>query len=450
MSSVIGTDEIGLSQLLEVLASFQIEACMFGVALVCFQFLHRRLLEDRRKSKVSPSKPMVRTSVPISVPVALPAGQLTERDYSELIKACGEAHEVDLARELWSEMVASQANDKAALGSMVEVLVSNRCTAEAWKVVKCVREGDADAMQHLKDQIQIYSTLLRGFAKAQQHNEVWALFSEMRAQSVPMNTITFNTVLNSMTRIGRIQEIPEFLETMRVEGPRGAPDTVTFSTIIKGYCQAGDMDAALGLLDVMSEMKVKADEFTFNALLEGCVTHRRLKEALRLLDLMQELGLPPSNHTLCVAVKVLGRMHRLGQAFAMVEDVSKAHGVRPNIQVYTCLMQACFHSRRIRKAFDLYNKVVEQGLVSVDSKMYTVLARGCLSCGATDKAAMVLRVAYRLPCSGSLLAVEGRLHGISADCLKEVLAELRRQRPEEADALEADIAVCVAPPRRRQ
>jgi len=445
MQEVFGFDEVTLVQLLlELVWSFQVEVCLFGAAVLCFQFLHGGLLESIQKDKASPSKKHKLRDA--AAYVEAPAKDSAEPDYSEMIKACAKARNLERAREIWSEMAAKQRTDKAALRSMVEALVAQGCTVEAWELAN--REWEESELE--QDQIHIYSALLRGFAKAPQHSDVCALYREMRERQVPMNTITFNIVLNSMARLGRMHLVPEFLEVMRAEGPRGAPDTVTFSTIINGYCHNSDVDAALKLFDLMLETEIKPDEFMFNSLLDGCAKHRRLKEALRVLDIMQEQGVPLSNCTLSIAMKVLGRAHRLGQAFDLVDRMSKTHGLRPNIQVYTCLMQACFQGRRIRKAFDLYNRVVAEGLAAIDAKVFTALVRGCLSCGAAEKAAMVVRAAYGLPSCGTLLAPEGRPQGTSPECIEEVLAELRRKDPAEAEALEAELAACVPPPRRRK
>merc|ERR1719436_870882 len=169
----------------------------------------------------------------------------------------------------------------------------------------------------------------------------------------------------------------------------------------------------------MIEKKIKPDEITFNSLLEGCAKTRRLKDALRLLDLMKEQGVPPSNITISIAVKVLGRAHRLSQAFHMAESLSKQHGFKLNIQVYTCLMQACFQSRRVRKAIDLYNRIVEEHLALVDEKTYSVLVTGCLNCGAVDRAVAILRAAYHLPHADGIRVQEGQPQGVEQECVQK-------------------------------
>ena len=44
---------------------------------------------------------------------------------------------------------------------------------------------------------------------------------------------------------------------------------------------------------------------------------------------------------LSIIVKLLGYARRLYKAFQLVEDLSNQNGFRPNVQVYTCLTEAC-------------------------------------------------------------------------------------------------------------
>merc|ERR1719486_1257032 len=140
---------------------------------------------------------------------------------------------------------------------------------------------------------------------------------------------------------------------------------------------------------------------------------------------MKGAGIAPSNYTLSIIVKVLGHARRLGQACSMVEDLSTKHGFRPNVQVYTCLVQACFLNRRLEKALAVHNTMIEAGCTA-DEKFYAVLARGCLQLHQPLKAIEVVRAAYRLP--GHSLAAparSGRPVGIEARALDEVAARLR-------------------------
>lgn len=360
-----------------------------------------------------------------------------------MIKAFGQAGDVERIWGLWQDMIARQViPTPITLGCMVEALVMNGCAEDAWEIA---RTTGKDLRLQPSDHTIIYSTLIKGFSWSKQYDKVAALYLEMKEKGIPRNAITYNTILNSMARCGQMSEMMGLLEDMRSTDPPVEPDIVTYSTIIKGYCQSGDLDKGLALLKQMrAQAKIVPDEVLYNSLLDGCARQHRLEEALGLLDEMRASSVVPSNYTLSIACKLLGRARRLPQAFSMVETLSQEYGFQPNIAVYTCLIQACFHNRQLGKALALHDQILREG-VTPDEKTYTALAQGCLTAGAADKAAAVVRCAHHLPCGGLLQQTPGRPQGVEAACVEKVIAELGRTNLAAARELEADLRTCARP-----
>merc|ERR1719498_1568147 len=346
---------------------------------------------------------------------------LTAPTYGSMIKAYGQAHDVEQVWRLWHEMSNRQVRPTSiTLGCMVEALVMNNCSNEAWSLVRKIADDKDDSA--LLNTV-IYSTILKGFAMAKRSDRLMALYEEMRAKDIPCNTITYNTMLNAFAKCGDMHKVPKLLEDMKTADPPVEPDIVTYSTMVKGFCAAGDVDRGMKLLHEMKdEGKLIPDEVMFNSLLDGCARQHRLDDALRLLDNMKEAGVAPSNYTLSIMVKLLGRARRLNQAFSMVKSVCEEHGFRANIQVYTCLIQACFHNRHTAKALALHDQIVAEGC-ALDQKAYVALVRGCLQAGAVDRAADVVRCAHHIAGHG-LQQSSGRAPGVDSRCLEEVLTKL--------------------------
>jgi len=348
---------------------------------------------------------------------------LTAPTYGSMIKAYGQAHDIDQVWILWEEMSKRQVRPTAiTLGCMVEALVMNHCCDQAWQLVQKLA---ADESHKSLLNTVIYSTILKGFAMSKRPDRLMALYEEMRASGIPCNTITYNTMLNAFAQCGDMHRVPQLLQDMKNSTPPVEPDIVTYSTMVKGFCAGGDVDKGLQLLNDMEtadDGRLAPDEVMFNSLLDGCARQHRLDDALRLLDNMKEAAVAPSNYTLSIMVKLLGRARRLNQAFAMVKSVCEEHGFRANVQVYTCLIQACFHNRHPSKALALHDQMVEEGCV-LDQKAYVALARGCVQAGAVDRAADVVRCAHHIP-GHNLRQPNIRAPGVDARCLEEVLAKL--------------------------
>merc|ERR1719217_1997866 len=346
---------------------------------------------------------------------------LTAPTYGSMIKAYGQAHDVERLWELWNEMNQREVKPTAiTLGCMIDALVKNQAVDSAWQLLHELLQDEQ--LKALVNTV-IYSTVLKGFAMSKQVNKVFEVYTEMRTREVQCNTITYNTMLDACARCSSMDRVSQLLEDMKACNVE--PDIITYSTIVKGYCQSGDVDRAFKVLDDMkSGGKFAPDEILYNSLLDGCAKQHRVDEALRVLADMNKGGTPPSNYTLSILVKLMGRARRLDEAFSMMEDLCRQHGFRPNIQVYTCLITACIHNRRIDRAMQLHDTMIEEAGCQPDEKLYSVLARGCLQAGFLEKAAKVIRAAYQLPGHSMAVPKRGSASGVEPQLLEEVVSTL--------------------------
>jgi pentatricopeptide repeat protein len=346
---------------------------------------------------------------------------LTAPTYGSMIKAYGQAHDVERLWELWNEMAQREVRPTAiTLGCMVDALVKNQAVESAWQLLHSLLKDEQ--LSSLVNTV-IYSTVLKGFAMSKQVGKVFEVYSEMRAREVQRNTITYNTMLDACARCSSMDRVSQILEDMKASAVE--PDIITYSTIVKGYCLSGDVDKAFEVLsDMKHDSKFAPDEIMYNSLLDGCAKQHRVDEALRLLEEMKASGTAPSNYTLSILVKLMGRARRLDQAEALIEELCEKHGFRPNIQVYTCLIQACIHNRKVDRALHLHDTMIEEAGCQPDQKLYSVLARGCLQAGFLQKAAKVVRVAYQLPGHDMAISKWGGAAGVESKLLEEVVSAL--------------------------
>merc|ERR1719375_1860995 len=344
---------------------------------------------------------------------------LTAPTYGSMIKAYGRARDIERVRELWMEMRRRHVTPTSiTLGCVVDALVNNGFPDEALALVREIRDDEtcADILNTV-----IYSTLLKGFAQARQPGRVQDVFEEMQQMGIACNTVSYNTMLDANARTGKMDRADELFREMLASGVM--PDVITYSTLVKGYCQAGDIDQGFQVLKDMVKNGVhEPDEILYNSLLDGCAKQHRVDDALKLVEDMYKQNVRPSNFTLSILVKLLGRSRRLNQAFAMVEETCKRFDLQANIHVYTCLIFACFQNRQMPRALQLHDSMITEAGVEPDERTYAVLARGCLQAGSIEKAANVVRAAYRLNPQG--LVMPKRAPGIEIRVLEEVMNAL--------------------------
>mmetsp|Transcript_141132 Transcript_141132/g.249334 ORF Transcript_141132/g.249334 Transcript_141132/m.249334 type:complete len:1019 (-) Transcript_141132:38-3094(-) len=336
--------------------------------------------------------------------------------YGSLIKACSILKRVDKCWELWSKMAderAMEPND-IVLGCMLDALVCNQRIEEAVALFKTWQPM-------IPPNTIMCSTLIKGFANSRQPSKAMDMWREMQELRLPMNTVVYNSLIDSQARVGLMDEVGLLVQHMEPHGC--TPDSITYSTIVKGYCYKGDLEKALEVLRNMQQQRMTNDSVVYNTLLDGCVRHNRMEMADTLLKDMEDFHIIPSNFTLGILVKMYGRRHQLDKAFEAVRELPRKYGFKANAQAKTCLMTACLNGADIDAAFKVFNEL-RSSEQSADWKTYNAMIFGCCRHGYVEQAVGLIEDAYGLnPGAKGLTSSHGQ--GLETDALQQLLRTLK-------------------------
>jgi len=174
------------------------------------------------------------------------------------------------------------------------------------------------------------------------------------------------------------------------------PDRITYSTLVKGFCIAGEIDQGLAVMKSAERRGLPADVFMYNTVMDHCTNMGRLSQVDALYAEMLERNCAPTNFTLGVMVKRYGRDNQLDKAFEMVDTLPPKYGFKPNTQEMTCLISACLINKQLPRALAVYKRMQAYGPVP-DGVTYERLITGVLrSGGKLQQACEILRDAYGL------------------------------------------------------
>jgi pentatricopeptide repeat protein len=85
-----------------------------------------------------------------------------------------------------------------------------------------------------------------------------------------------------------MQDAYDHFEMMQREGV--CPNQVTYTILVDGHIQSGDIDSAIGLFNKMNEDGCAPDIIAYNTLLRGLCKAGRLLDALSLSYMMRKRG----------------------------------------------------------------------------------------------------------------------------------------------------------------
>jgi pentatricopeptide repeat protein len=143
--------------------------------------------------------------------------------------------------------------------------------------------------------------------------------------------------------------------------------------VIKAYCVQGDLEPAIQLFTLMRKRGLVPDQILFNSLLDGCAKKPQRSLAEQILRDMEDGGVPISNYTVSILVKLYGRCGDVDEAVRVKEALSKKYSLDVSVTVQTCLIQAMLTHGRVEEAMQVFDQIQ-----APDAKTYTTVIRGCL------------------------------------------------------------------------
>jgi pentatricopeptide repeat protein len=108
------------------------------------------------------------------------------------------------------------------------------------------------------------------------------VFDNIKSDGLFPTVYSFTSIINACVRCGELVQAKRYFEDMIVQGikpneVRNIPNyflifsLVTYTALMKGFCQEGDMLEADKLLLDMSKNNILPNLRTFNTILRGCL-----------------------------------------------------------------------------------------------------------------------------------------------------------------------------------
>merc|ERR1719321_2293559 len=262
------------------------------------------------------------------------------------------------AQKVWREMHARQVTPtEDSYQALVDCAVACGDTEAALSAVAELQASEAGP----RPTAGIYASAIRGLVLDRQMDRAEQLYAELKAEKLPIGLVTYNALVDAMSRVGDVDRAADLFRDMCAQGL--APDLVTYSTVIKGYCVQGDLEQAIQLFTLMRKRGLRPDQLLFNTLLAGCATAKAPKRALaeQVLRDMEDAKVPVTNYTLSILVKLYGRCDDLEEAQRVTSTMSAKYGFEVNCAVQTCLLQAMLNHGKVAEAMHVANASLRAG-----------------------------------------------------------------------------------------
>lgn len=301
----------------------------------------------------------------------------TKVTYAILIKGYGNQYNLEKAFKIFDEMrLSNLPPNEIVYGCLLNACV--RCSD-----IKRVSEVYKEMKQnHLEMNIVLYTTLIKAYTKVKDLNSALDVYYAMIEDStIQANIVSHNAILDCCVECHNTKKLNEIYQSIREkaltlpEAPQ--PDLITYSTVIKGYARAKDMDKVFDIYNFLKQNKdqFKLDEIIYNSVLDGCAKSGNHDMGMKVYQDMIDNNIKKSNVTYSILVKIYSNAKKEEKALAILDEML-SKGIKPGIIVYTCLIQTCLKAKKLPKAIELFDQVKQNN--RPDHVLYNTIINGCL------------------------------------------------------------------------
>ncbi|XP_038981236.1 pentatricopeptide repeat-containing protein At1g10910, chloroplastic [Phoenix dactylifera] len=160
-----------------------------------------------------------------------------------------------------------------------------------------------------------YCLLMDSLAKAGHIQEAKALFAEMKQKHVKSAGYAHSIIISALCRSGLLKEGRTLAKEF--EANYNKYDLVMLNTLLRAYCNAGDMDSVMQVLGKMDELAISPDWNTFHILIKYFCKEKLYHLAYRTIEDMHGRG-HQINEELCSSLILqLGQSGFPSEAFSV-------------------------------------------------------------------------------------------------------------------------------------
>ncbi|KAK6914598.1 Pentatricopeptide repeat [Dillenia turbinata] len=278
--------------------------------------------------------------------------------------------------------------DKEALGKLLNILIRRCCRNGLWNLA-------LEELGRLKDfgyrpSRLTYNALIQVFLQAERLDTAFLVHREMSSSGFTMDRFTLGCFVQSLCKAGRWKDV-----LMLIENEDVAPDTVIYTKMISGFCEASLFEEAMEVLDRMRSNSCIPNVVTYRILLTGCVRKRKLGRCKRILSMMIAEGCYPSPKIFNSLVHAYCLSGDYSYAYKLLKKMASC-GCQPGYVVYNILIGGICGNEGLPTpdVLDLaeraYNEMLEAGTV-LNKMNVSNLARCLCESGKHEKAYNIIR-----------------------------------------------------------
>ncbi|KAL2346621.1 hypothetical protein Fmac_000621 [Flemingia macrophylla] len=212
-----------------------------------------------------------------------------------------------------------------------------------------------------------WTTMISGRVENGQEEGALSTYHQMRLSRVRPDEYTFATLIKGCSLLTALEQGRQI--HANIVKLNCAFDPFVMTSLVDMYAKCGNIEDARGLFKRMNSRRTAS----WNAMIVGLAQHGHAEEALHFFNDMKSRGIMPDRVTFIGVFSACSHSGLVSEAYENFYSMQKIYGIEPEIEHYSCLVDALSRAGQIQEA----EKVISSMPFEASASMYRTLLNAC-------------------------------------------------------------------------
>ncbi|XP_019090829.1 PREDICTED: pentatricopeptide repeat-containing protein At1g12620-like [Camelina sativa] len=193
----------------------------------------------------------------------------------------------------------------------------------------------------------------------------------MSMRGVVANTVTYSTLIQGFCQSGKLEVAKELFQTM--VSRRVPPNIVTYKILLDGLCDNGEIEKALEIFEKMQKSEMKLDIGIYNIIIHGMCNASKVDDAWDLFCSLPVRGVKPDVKTYNIMIGGLCKKGSLSEADLLFRKMEEEDEHEPDGCTYNTLIRAHLRGSDINTSAEFIEEMKRGGFAADASTIKMVI-----------------------------------------------------------------------------